>query len=104
TQVLGPQEAPLPIDQTQVLAPAQAMSPTVRTQALDQALARVLSLGHDQQPAPDHRPATCKIFLICQMPVAGMSAPADHQAASVTWPRPPAVRWPVEQLQNSCKI
>ena len=101
TQELGPPEATLPIGRTQELGPAQATSPIGRTQVLGQALARVLSLDHDQEPAHDHRHAMCKIFLICQMPVAGMSAPADHQAASVTRLRPPAARWPAERLQSS---
>ncbi len=65
----------------------EATSPIGPAQMLAQALARVLSLGHDQEPAHDHQQAMCKIFLICQMPVAEMSVPADHQAASVTWPQ-----------------
>ena len=107
TQELGPPEATLLTDRTQELGPAQATSPIGRTQVLGQALARVQSLDHDQEPAHDHQHAMCKIFLICQMPVAGMlgmSALADHQAASVTPLRSPAARWPAEQLQNSCKI
>jgi hypothetical protein len=62
-----------------------------RAQVLCQALARVLSLDRDQ-PAHDHQHAMYKIFLICQTSVAGMSAPADHQAASVTWPRQQVAR------------
>ena len=104
TQELGPAEATLPIDRTQELGPAQATLPIGRTRVLGQALVRVLSPDHDQEPAHDHRHAMCKTFLICQMPVAGMSAAADHQAASVTRLRSPAVRWPAERLQSSCKI
>ena len=46
----------------------------------------------------------CKTFLICRMPVVVMSAAAGHPAALVTPLRSPAARWPVEQLQNFCKI
>ena len=82
----------LPIVRTQELGPPAAMLLTGRTWVLGQALARVLSLDRDQSPAHDHQHAMCKIFLICQMSVAGMSAPADHQAASVTRQRPQAAR------------
>jgi hypothetical protein len=71
---------------------AAAMLPIGRTWAIGQALARVLSLDHDQPPAHDHQHAMCKIFLICQMSVAGMSALADRRAASVTWLRPQVAR------------
>jgi hypothetical protein len=77
----------LPIGRTLGLGLQAAMLQIDRTQVLGQALARVLSLDRDQPPAHDHQHAMYKIFLICQTSVAGMSAPADHQAASVTWPR-----------------
>jgi hypothetical protein len=94
TQVLDLPEAMLPIGRTQELGPAAATLLIGRTQVLDRALARVLSLDHDPEPARDHPHAMYKIFLICQTPVAGMSAAAEHQAVSVTWPQLQVARWP----------
>ena len=84
-----------PIARMQEPGLPEATLPIGRTQVLGQALAPVRCLEHDQQPAHDHQHAMCKIFLVCQMPAAGMlrmSALADHQVALVTWPRPQVVR------------
>jgi hypothetical protein len=105
-QALGPAVATLPPVRAWVISPAQATLPVVRmwvislAQVLGQALVRVLSPDHDQQPAHDPRRAMCKTILICRTSVVGMWLATAHQAASAMWPRASVERWPAVRLPS----
>lgn len=88
---IGQARATLPIGQT--WAPGQV-------QVLGQALVQGPSLEQDQEPADDRRHAMCKIFLICRMPVVGISAAAARQAALAMLQPPLAARWPAVQRRS----